>query len=267
MTDYHNQSFFGQTTALILQSSSKHDPWVFFRCIKKKPSGAWEKPSKGEGKIIKCSLEEIVMILKVLRKKNDSWSAYHSYKDTDTQIHFKWDENEREILWIHIGNYSKVLKSAQIEICSLLMTHILQEKIEFATGSKEPQNNKGNDDRNKKREKDPTKSHEKNISKSEKKRETLKIIEEIESEKPIPSQDQKSNTFSKSNTSFYKIEATIKRETPKAFLLEVWGGKEVWVPKSGLKSDFSKEKGISQTFNIKNWIIEKNNIPIQNTLN
>ena len=66
MGDTHSKSFFGQNTGLIVSSSSKTDPYFFIRCIKKKPGGSWEKPSSGEGKVVKCSLDEIVMILEVL---------------------------------------------------------------------------------------------------------------------------------------------------------------------------------------------------------
>ncbi len=69
MVNKHSQSFFGQSTGLTLLSSSKTEQIIFIKCIKKKPDGSWEKPSLGEGKTIKCSLDEMVMILEVLRKK------------------------------------------------------------------------------------------------------------------------------------------------------------------------------------------------------
>ena len=55
LTDKHSQSFFGQAVGLTIQSSSKSDPFIFLKCIKKKPDNSWEKPSLGEGKAIKCS--------------------------------------------------------------------------------------------------------------------------------------------------------------------------------------------------------------------
>ena len=73
MTDKHNQSFFGQATGLTIQSGSKNDPYFFLKCIKKKNGGIWEKPSKGEGKTFKCSLEEMIMILQVLKRKINSF--------------------------------------------------------------------------------------------------------------------------------------------------------------------------------------------------
>jgi len=50
MVDKHNQSFFGQSTGMFIQSSSKHEPFIFLQFIKKKGDGSWEKPSQREGK-------------------------------------------------------------------------------------------------------------------------------------------------------------------------------------------------------------------------
>jgi hypothetical protein len=100
MTDTHSQSFFGQATGLTINSSSKNDPFIFIKCIKKKENGDWEKLSSGEGKTIKISLEEMIMILKVLRRKIESWSGFHSYKENKTQISFNWEGNGGNKLWI-----------------------------------------------------------------------------------------------------------------------------------------------------------------------
>ncbi len=86
MTDKHNYSFFGQKVGVIVQSPSKTEPFIFFRLIKAKNDGLWEKPSKGEGKTIKFSLGEIACILRVLTNKTNTWSSFHSYKDVKTQI-------------------------------------------------------------------------------------------------------------------------------------------------------------------------------------
>ncbi|MBY8981012.1 MAG: hypothetical protein KGD72_11525, partial [Candidatus Lokiarchaeota archaeon] len=138
MVEKHSQSFFGQSTGLTLLSSSKSDSFIFFKCIKKKPDGSWEKPSLGEGKTIKCNLDEIVMILEVLQRNSDSWSSYHNFKDVKTQISFKWEGGAKKKLLIYIGNYSKMLNFSQTEIFRLLLKHILEEKIEFATILKIP---------------------------------------------------------------------------------------------------------------------------------
>ncbi|MFO7797987.1 MAG: hypothetical protein ACQERB_13420 [Promethearchaeati archaeon] len=257
--DNHNQSFFGQSTALILQSSSKSDPSIFFQCIKKKSNGKWEKPSKGEGKNIKCSMEEIVMILQVLNKKEESWSTYHKFKDINTQISFSWDPNDNKKLWIHIGEYSKMLDFAQIEILCLLLTHILEEKIIFATASNETDSNK---------QKNQSKSNNKitgKISKSQKKKNTnynqklpgqIRVEESIE---PLSSNPHKTN---KNNEKVSKVIANIKKETEKALLLKLTSGNEIWIPKSSIKSNFIVKKDISQTFLVDEWIISKNSIAV-----
>ncbi|MEJ2251298.1 MAG: hypothetical protein P8Y97_16810, partial [Candidatus Lokiarchaeota archaeon] len=141
MANRHSKSFFGQSTGITLQSSSKKDDYVFLKCIKVKSNGTWEKPSKGEGKTIKISLEELIMILKVFKKELTSWSAYHSYKDTSTQISFNWQKNGQEKIWINIGEYSKMLDVAQIELFKLLVKHLIKEKIEYATISEFYQEN------------------------------------------------------------------------------------------------------------------------------
>ena len=63
MTDSHSYSFFGQNTGMILRSYSKQESIIFLHFFKQKANGAWEKPSEKEGKLIKLSLEEMVLIL------------------------------------------------------------------------------------------------------------------------------------------------------------------------------------------------------------
>jgi len=77
MTDKHNQSFFGQSTGMFIQSSSKNEPFIFLQFIKKKGDGSWEKPSLREGKRVKCGLEEIIMILNVL--KNQGFLCFFAF--------------------------------------------------------------------------------------------------------------------------------------------------------------------------------------------
>ena len=131
MTDSHNYSFFGKESAIILQSSSKKESHIFLRCIKKKNNDIWEKWSKNEGKVIKFSIEEIIMILRVLQGKQPSWSTYHRFNEKQTQISFNMQNNEQ--LFISIDKYKKMLSIAQIEVLKLLLEHILKEKIEFST--------------------------------------------------------------------------------------------------------------------------------------
>jgi len=66
----------------------------------------------GEGKKIKFSLEEIVMILEVLKEESDTWSAFYTYKEEKTIIEFKWVKEKDKFLQIKIENYLKKLNWA-----------------------------------------------------------------------------------------------------------------------------------------------------------
>jgi len=256
--DNHNQSFFGQSTGLILQSSSKSDPSIFFQCIKKKSNGKWEKPSKGEGKNIKCSMEEIVMILQVLSKKEGSWSTYHKFKDINTQISFSWDPNDNKKLWIHIGEYSKMLDFAQIEILRLLLTHILEEKIIYATASNGTETNKQkNQSTNKTKKNISSKQNKPNTKFNQNSSDQMRVEESIE-----PLNDTNNHKTDRNNKKVSKIVANIKKETEKALLLKFTSGNEIWIPKSSIKSNFVIKKDISQTFLVDEWIISKNSIAV-----
>jgi len=234
VSDKHNKSFFGQSTGMFLQSSSKTDPFIFFRFIKKKESGTWEKPSLGEGKTIKCSLEEIVMILNVLRRKIKSWSTVHVFKEEKTPISVNW-EGENKI-WFNVGDYPKMLIIAQIEILILLMEHILAEKIEFATGPEKL--NEGPPEVIKLPVDSNNYSRKKGIV-----NDSLEIVEELDLGNKVK-----------------KIEGIIKGETEKALLLKTTNDSEFWIPKSTIKSEYHPEKASKQSFLIDSWIIEKNKI-------
>ena len=237
MTDSHSQSFFGQATGLTIQSSSKNEPHIFVKCIKKKPNGSWEKPSNGEGKTIKISLEEMVMILKVLKEKLPSWTTFHNFNDSKTQISFKWENDKRNTLWINIGEYPKMLGVPQIEIFKLLLKHLIKEKIEHAPVL--------------------------NLSKLQDNRErfgnTKKDVVKIRPEKI----NIHSNTENAANTNkkeAVEIKGSINGETDKALLLNFETGQELWVPKSTIHSQFDNAKGENQAFLIDNWILKKNKI-------
>ena len=235
MVDKHSQSFFGQSTGLTIRSPSKTEPFIFLKCIKKKPDGSWEKPSLGEGKTIKCNLDEIVMILDVLNRNRASWTSFHNFNDVKTQISFKWEDDTKQKLLIYIGKYSKMLKFAQIEIFRLLLKHILEEKIEFATVlnfgaiNKEAifpkevdQKSKGNDSK------------------------TLPIVTE---------------TIERNESEVSQLKGVIEGETEKALLIQFNEDKEVWIPKSIIRSDYDTSvKDNTQNFLIDNWILKRNNI-------
>ena len=232
MTDAHNYSFFGQKVGLFVQSSSKNEPFIFFRLIKSKEDGSWEKPSNGEGKVIKFSLEEIVWIIRVLKKEVPSWSSFHTYKDNKTQISFKWQEGEKGKLWVHVNSYSKILDYSQYKILELLMEHILGEKIEYATI---PQDFSSKS----------TVVHEEVIS-------TNSNNTFQEARKSIPNTEEGDKS--------QKLNGTIKGETDKALLLKFDNGSEIWVPKSTIQTAFRNEKNVAQTFTIETWILRKNKV-------
>ncbi|MFX1479864.1 MAG: hypothetical protein ACFFCI_17235 [Promethearchaeota archaeon] len=231
MVDSHSQSFFGQSTGMIIQSSSKSEPFIFFKFLKKKEDGSWEKLSSGEGKTIKCGLEEIIMILEVLNKNIKSWSTVHSFKEEKTPISLNWEGDKK--LWINVGEYPKMLSFTQIEILKLLLNHILLEKIKFSTSfivNKPPPSFYTQDNQN-------------IASQSNNKGDRLTIQEEMNLSENIK-----------------KMEGMIAGETEKAILISTDTGDEVWVPKSIIKSQYTSEKNKKQTFFVDSWFLEKNKL-------
>ncbi len=49
-------------------------------------------------------------------------------------------------------------------------------------------------------------------------------------------------------------------ETEKALLIAIDGKKEIWVPKSTIRSSFDSKITGSQKYKIDTWILKKNNI-------
>lgn len=233
MVDKHNYSFFGKKYGVILQSSAKNEPFIFLQCVKEKGNGSWEKPSQGEGKRIKCNLEEIIMILQVLTKNIGKWSTYHTFKEESTQISFNWDENNKQILFIKIGDYAKKLNWSQIEILRRLLEHILVEKIENATVSTGMTTN-------------TIPSNIPEISKNESENNKMEMYKEVITGDKIK-----------------KVEGEIAGKTDKALLIKFSEGVEVWIPKSTVKSKYSEENNKPQEFFIDSWILEKNKIKTQ----
>ena len=234
MVNKHSQSFFGQSTGLTLVSSSKSEPFIFLKCIKKKPDGSWEKPSLGEGKTIKCNLDEIVMILEVLKKNQDAWSSFHNFNDVKTQISFKWEDAAKKKLLIYIGKYSKMLNFAQTEIFRMIMEHLINEKIEFATAPNLSSTKKS----------EVSSKNNKEIKKSRNSKELPSVKESI-----VQNENEVSN-----------INGVIEGETEKALLIQFEDNKEIWIPKSVIRSNYNSINDVAQDFIIDNWILKKNNI-------
>jgi hypothetical protein len=234
MPDSHSKSFFGQNTGIIISSSSSSDPFMFIHCFKKKASGVWEKPSSNEGKAVKFSLEEIVMILRVLNHETQKWQCLHVFKGKETAVSFNWEDINREVLWINVGKYSKRLNLAQTVILRLLLTHFLDEKIIYSTLQK-----KGNTDRIKKHnQKNQFQSDKNNIPRDDKK---------------VP-HDLNKETLPPNDTS--DLYGSIVGETEKAVLID-FSNKEEWIPKSVINNQYLPKKNVKQKFLINNWILKK----------
>ena len=230
MVDKHSQSFFGQSTGLTIQSSSRTDPFIFLKCIQKKSDGNWEKPSQGEGKTIKLNLDEMVMISEVLNRKLDKWSSFHNFNQIKTQITFQWEDQSKNKLKIYIDKYSKMLNFAQSEIFRRLLEHLLEEKIVYATTLNSPDDS----------------------SKPESKRESRKI-----NPKSMPVVQEYIEYSDKPQS---EITGTIEGETDKALLIKFDQDKQIWIPKSRIHSNFKPDNSSDQTFLIESWILKKNNL-------
>ncbi len=226
MSDSHSKSFFGQNTGIIVSSSSSSDPFMFIHCFKKKPNGVWEKPSYSEGKAVKFSLEEIVMILRVLNHKTQKWQCQHIFKDKETSVFFNWEDSNHDVLWINVGKYSKRLNLAQTEILRLLLTHFLDEKIVYSTLQK------------------------KHIQKNKVQSDNLNIHLDGQT---LPHNPNKSIKPPDDTSTLY---GSIVGETEKAVLIG-FKNKEEWIPKSAISNQYLPKKNVKQNFLINNWILKK----------
>ncbi|KKL78824.1 hypothetical protein LCGC14_2021000, partial [marine sediment metagenome] len=133
MADFHTKTFYGQKLSIIITSPAKMVPYIFLSCINRKENGKWETTTKGEGKTVKLSIEEIICILEVLYRRSANWRGYHVFKDRKTEIYVGWEDESRQILQIRIGEYLKKLRFPNLNFMTLLLDHLLSEKIEFAT--------------------------------------------------------------------------------------------------------------------------------------
>jgi len=130
--EHHNYSFFGQKSAVILDSASFTDPFIYLRFLKKLPDGRWEKPSQGEGKNLKLNLLEITEILYVLNHPNSHWSTVHKFEDQQTSIKV---ESRPDSFHFFITGYAKPLGRAEMRVLNDLLEHIYREKIAYATNN------------------------------------------------------------------------------------------------------------------------------------
>jgi len=238
MADFHTKTFYGQKSSTIITSPTKMVPYIFLSCINRKEDGTWESSSKGEGKTVKISIEEIICILEVLNRKSANWRGYHVFKDRQTEIYVGWEDETRQVLTIKIGDYTKKLRFPNLNLMILLLEHILLEKIEFATS--------GTFESKEKEEKVDEESEYSLFSEHITARDGLQVVETTEYGVSVDT---------------VEVKAKLKVESLKALLITLETGEEFWIPKSTIHSNYdveSKEK--YQAFIVDKWIIEKNKI-------
>ncbi|MFX1275170.1 MAG: hypothetical protein ACFFAH_17440 [Promethearchaeota archaeon] len=249
MAKTHNYSFFGQNTGLLINNPSDKELFFFIRSIKRKPDGSWEKPSNGEGKVIKISLDETVMILEVLNHNTLNWTSYHTFKDDKTQISFGWEDKSTKTLWIKIANYSKMLNFAQAEILRRLLEHFLNEKIKNAT----IMNNNGKSDQEQLKDV----SHNSQKSKNSNQEDVCQInLGESQYEQNLDNGTNDKNLMNEIS----QLNGIIQGETEKALLINFNSGQEIWVPKSTIHGKYTPRKNLEQEFLIDDWILKRNKI-------
>ena len=238
MTDYHTKTFYGQKSSITLTSPSKSVPYVFLSCINRKEDGTWENTSEGEGKTVKISIEEIICILEVLLKRSANWRGFHVFKERKTEIYVGWEKESREVIQIKIGEYIKKLRFPNLNFFTLMLEHILSEKIECATSGK-----------SKKKSKDGATPEEGDYSIFSEHiiaRDGFKVVETTE--------------FGVSEETI-EIEAKVKVESPKALLITLESDIEFWIPKSTIHSEYDvKNKKKLQNLIVDKWIIDKQRI-------
>jgi len=239
LADFHTKTFYGQKKSVLITSPDKMVPYIFLSCINRKDDGTWEVPTKGEGKTVKLSIEEIICILEVLNRRSANWRGYHVFKDRKTEIYVGWEDESRQVLQIKIGDYSKKLRYPNLNFITLMLDHILNEKIEFATSGTFVTKTKEKVEEDEEAEYSLFSEH---ITA----RDGLHIVETTE--------------YGVSRVTL-EIEAKIKVESPKALLITLDSGEEFWIPKSTIYSEYDvNEKKKSQKFIVDKWIIEKQKI-------
>lgn len=238
MTDFHTKTFFGQKSSLIITSPTKNVPYIFLSCINRKDDGTWEKISKGEGKTVKITIEEIICILEVLHKRSANWRGYHVFKDRKTEIYVGWEDESRQVLQIKIGGYIKKLRFPNLNFLTLMIEHILPEKIEFATS--------GMIDSTVKKEGIVDEEADYSVfAEHITARDGLHIVETTEHGTSLET---------------VEIKAKIKVESPKALLIILETDEEVWIPKSTVHNEYNIKNKEFQKFIIDKWIIDKHEI-------
>lgn len=272
MANSHTQNFFGQKTGYIFSTNSKEETFIYIRCLKKKDNGEWEKFN--ESKTIKLSLLEIISLLDVLYKKRKIWNTFHSFNDIKTPISFTWDENDVDLLWINIDNYSRPLKYPETELLKRLIEHIVNEKIEYSTIIKEFKKDTKIEeqyieqvDSNQIKDNQINKNHNYNNGdlkiqeKQNNKHNKQNNIDKKQDIKPksenLRKHQKNTEYLNKENKEEYKkIAGKIKINREKALLVVLDNNEEIWLPKSIIINNYDENNNL-QNFIVKKWIFEK----------
>lgn len=268
----HSMSFFGQKTAVILDSSDWSDPFVFLRFLKKKHDGQWEKPSQKEGKALKLNLLEMVAILEVCANRTPKWQTVHKYQEETTAVSVERQEGG---LVLMITGYAKPLKGPEVKIFWDLVAHIYEEKIAHATGAKggeiitaneEPEPIKGGHTAQPAQTVQTAQTRQPipPVSPSPPPPDPVEPVEsEIEFENPFeadtpsrppPKYDPEAwlNAL-KAHDDFRLVPGDIVSKSAKAIAFQVMNLKQIWVPSSCINPLLGGEGGLW----IKNWFLEK----------
>ena len=62
---------------------------------------------------------------------------------------------------------------------------------------------------------------------------------------------------------YLEMRGQIKRETEKALFISFINGREEWIPKSTITSDFTSDQSLIQNFLIAKWIVEKKDLILE----
>ena len=237
MADFHTKTFYGQKSSLMLTSPARMVPYIFLSCIHRKDDGKWEKTSKGEGKTVKLSIEEIICILEVLHRRSANWRGYHVFRERKTEIYVGWEDESRQVLRIKIGDYKKKIRFPNLNFLTLMLEHVLNEKIEFATS--------GTFESKEKEDVVDGEAEYSVFAEHITARDGLHIVETTEYGASIDRVD---------------IKARIKVESPKALLITLESDEEFWIPKSTVHNEYDVRNKDLQKFTVDKWIIEKHKI-------
>lgn len=237
MADFHTKTFYGQKSSLMVTSPARMVPYIFLSCINRKDDGTWEKTSKGEGKTVKLSIEEIICILEVLHRRSANWRGYHVFRERKTEIYVGWEDESRQVLRIKIGDYKKKIRFPNLNFLTLLLEHVLNEKIEFATS--------GTFESKEKEDVVDGEAEYSVFAEHITARDGLHIVETTEYGASIDRVD---------------IKARIKVESPKALLITLESDEEFWIPKSTVHNEYDVRNKDLQKFTVDKWIIEKHKI-------